>query len=141
MAISNVISVLLLLLVLINLSNQNIKGIDAFHQIYEELQSESVESVNHLHRPSFHFQPPKHWINGTFDLSLSSKFSWKYLFLLVFNDFGFGVSFYFSCEMKVDSTLRSYLHCPIRDLQILQILFFVGYSLCDTTINTTSSPI
>ncbi|EFH57688.1 ATCWINV4 [Arabidopsis lyrata subsp. lyrata] len=60
--VSNLISVLLFL-VITNLSNQNIKGIVAFHQIYEELQSESVESVNHLHRPSFHFQPPKHWIN------------------------------------------------------------------------------
>lgn len=64
MGASNIASALLLL-VLINLSNHDIKGTDAFHQIYENLQSESVESVNHLHRTGFHFQPPKHWINGT----------------------------------------------------------------------------
>ncbi|KAL0674048.1 hypothetical protein Bca4012_002029 [Brassica carinata] len=63
MGVSSIISVMLLL-VLINLCN-NIKGIDAFHQVYEKLQSQSVESVNHLHRSAFHFQPPKHWINGT----------------------------------------------------------------------------
>ncbi|KAF8101594.1 hypothetical protein N665_0203s0006 [Sinapis alba] len=62
MGVSSTLSVLLLL-VLINLCN-TIKGINAFHQVYENLQSQSVESVNHLHRSAFHFQPPKHWING-----------------------------------------------------------------------------
>lgn len=76
MGVSNsTVSVLLLLLVLINLSNYNIKGVDAFHQIYENMQSESVESVNHLHRPSFHFQPPKHWINGKLMITSSLSYT------------------------------------------------------------------
>ena len=70
MGVSSIISVMLLL-VLINLGN-NIKGIEAFHQVYEKLQSQSVESVNHLHRSAFHFQPPKHWINGTLMICPSS---------------------------------------------------------------------
>ena len=64
MGISNIVSVLLLL-VLLSLSSNNIKGVEAFHHVYENLQSQSVESVDHLHRTAFHFQPPKHWINGT----------------------------------------------------------------------------
>ncbi|KAI4300501.1 hypothetical protein L6164_033872 [Bauhinia variegata] len=42
----------------------NNNGVDAFHEIHPHLQSVSAVSVNQLHRTGYHFQPPKHWING-----------------------------------------------------------------------------
>lgn len=66
MSASKIVSVLLLL-VLINISSNNINGVNAFHKVIRKMQSKStsLEVVSHLHRTGFHFQPPRHWINGT----------------------------------------------------------------------------
>ncbi|KAL2503041.1 Beta-fructofuranosidase [Forsythia ovata] len=39
-------------------------GVEAFHKVYEDLQSASAVNVKDLHRTGYHFQPLKHWING-----------------------------------------------------------------------------
>ncbi|KAK7396703.1 hypothetical protein VNO78_17861 [Psophocarpus tetragonolobus] len=39
-------------------------GVEAFHKKFPHLQSISVLSVTAVHRTGYHFQPPKHWING-----------------------------------------------------------------------------
>lgn len=36
----------------------------ATHEIFPELQCVSVPNVKKVHRTGYHFQPPKHWING-----------------------------------------------------------------------------
>ncbi|KAL9832147.1 putative beta-fructofuranosidase [Arabidopsis thaliana] len=66
----------LLLIVLINISNN---GVDAFHKVFKKLQSKStlLESVSPLHRTAYHFQPPRHWINGT---TYVTSYSSSYLF-------------------------------------------------------------
>ncbi|XP_019432908.1 PREDICTED: beta-fructofuranosidase, insoluble isoenzyme 1-like [Lupinus angustifolius] len=38
-------------------------GVEGFHKIYPHLQSVSAISVSDLHRTSYHFQPPRNWIN------------------------------------------------------------------------------
>ncbi|TKY53112.1 Beta-fructofuranosidase, insoluble isoenzyme 1 [Spatholobus suberectus] len=38
-------------------------GVEAFHDIYPNLQSISVRSVSKLHRTGYHFQPHRNWIN------------------------------------------------------------------------------
>jgi beta-fructofuranosidase len=38
--------------------------IRASHVVYPELQSLDVEQVDKELRTGYHFQPPKHWING-----------------------------------------------------------------------------
>ncbi|KAI4310562.1 hypothetical protein MLD38_035531 [Melastoma candidum] len=38
--------------------------VEASHDIHPELQSLEAEEVLHVHRTGYHFQPPKHWING-----------------------------------------------------------------------------
>lgn len=65
MSASKIVS-LLLLLVLINISSNDINGVNAFHKVIKKMQSKStsLEVVSHLHRTGFHFQPPRHWING-----------------------------------------------------------------------------
>ncbi|CAN0847164.1 Beta-fructofuranosidase, insoluble isoenzyme 1 [Linum grandiflorum] len=35
------------------------------HKVYSELQSTAAENFDPTHRTTYHFQPPKHWINGT----------------------------------------------------------------------------
>ncbi|KAF8395412.1 hypothetical protein HHK36_019358 [Tetracentron sinense] len=45
-----------------NLINNN--GVEASHKVFPEFQSLKVSEVSQLHRTGFHFQPPKHWING-----------------------------------------------------------------------------
>lgn len=44
----------------------NINRAFASHNIFLDLQSSSAISVKNVHRTRFHFQPPKHWINGMF---------------------------------------------------------------------------
>ncbi|KAK7345316.1 hypothetical protein VNO77_15918 [Canavalia gladiata] len=39
-------------------------GVEAFHNIYPDLQSISVRSVSKLHRTGFHFQPRRNFMNG-----------------------------------------------------------------------------
>ncbi|KAG5003197.1 hypothetical protein JHK86_027336 [Glycine max] len=39
-------------------------GVEAFHDIYPDLQSISARSVSKLQRTGYHFQPRKNWING-----------------------------------------------------------------------------
>ncbi|KAM3205093.1 beta-fructofuranosidase, insoluble isoenzyme 1 isoform X2 [Capsicum annuum] len=39
-------------------------GVNASHQVFMRLQSSSAFSVRKIHRTGYHFQPPKHWING-----------------------------------------------------------------------------
>ena len=65
MSASKIVS-LLLLLVLINISSNDINSVNAFHKVIKKMQSKStsLEVVSHLHRTGFHFQPPRHWING-----------------------------------------------------------------------------
>ncbi|KAK7392634.1 hypothetical protein VNO78_21078 [Psophocarpus tetragonolobus] len=38
-------------------------GVEAFHEIYPDLQSISASSVSKLHRTGYHFQPRRNWIN------------------------------------------------------------------------------
>jgi beta-fructofuranosidase len=38
----------------------------ASHAVYPELQSLEAEKVDETSRTGYHFQPPKHWINGTY---------------------------------------------------------------------------
>lgn len=49
----------------------NINGVFGSHKVYIDLQSSSAVNVKNVHRTGFHFQPPKHWINGTFIFFLS----------------------------------------------------------------------
>lgn len=46
----------------------NINGVFGSHNVFLDLQSLSAVSVKKVHRTGFHFQPPKHWINGMFIL-------------------------------------------------------------------------
>lgn len=39
----------------------------ASHVVYPELQSLEAKHVDGKLRTGYHFQPPKHWINGTYD--------------------------------------------------------------------------
>jgi beta-fructofuranosidase len=39
----------------------------ASHIVYPELQSLEAKEVDKELRTGYHFQPPKHWINGTSD--------------------------------------------------------------------------
>ncbi|CAN0879482.1 Kinesin-like protein KIN-5C [Linum grandiflorum] len=39
-------------------------GVEGSHQIYRELQSVPATKIEQVHRTGYHFQPPKHWING-----------------------------------------------------------------------------
>lgn len=43
-----------------------IVGVEASHKVYSHLQSRSALDVSQVHRTGYHFQPPKHWINGKF---------------------------------------------------------------------------
>uniref|UniRef100_A0A7N2M6S5 Beta-fructofuranosidase n=1 Tax=Quercus lobata TaxID=97700 RepID=A0A7N2M6S5_QUELO len=38
--------------------------VKASHKVYPEFQSLSAVEVKQIHRTRFHFQPPKHWMNG-----------------------------------------------------------------------------
>ncbi|CAL1394835.1 unnamed protein product [Linum trigynum] len=40
-------------------------GVQGSHKVYRELQSVPADKVIETHRTGYHFQPPKHWINGT----------------------------------------------------------------------------
>ncbi|KAK3226892.1 hypothetical protein Dsin_006754 [Dipteronia sinensis] len=44
--------------------NNGVVVVEASHKVYPELQSLSAVNVKHVHRTGYHFQPPKHWING-----------------------------------------------------------------------------
>lgn len=37
----------------------------ASHVVYPELQSLEATQIDETSRTGYHFQPPKHWINGT----------------------------------------------------------------------------
>ncbi|KAJ4705288.1 Beta-fructofuranosidase, insoluble isoenzyme 1 [Melia azedarach] len=65
MDVPKLLSIFILLahLSVILLTN-NINGVEASHKVFPELQSVSAVKVKHLHRTGYHFQPPKHWING-----------------------------------------------------------------------------
>ncbi|XP_020203900.1 beta-fructofuranosidase, insoluble isoenzyme 1 isoform X2 [Cajanus cajan] len=39
-------------------------GVEAFHEIYPDLQSISARTVSKIHRTGYHFQPHRNWING-----------------------------------------------------------------------------
>ncbi|KAK7833039.1 beta-fructofuranosidase [Quercus suber] len=41
-------------------------SVKASHKIYPKFQSLSAVEVKQIHRTGFHFQPPKHWMNGNF---------------------------------------------------------------------------
>ncbi|XWS66649.1 hypothetical protein CRYUN_Cryun05aG0218700 [Craigia yunnanensis] len=63
MEISKLLSLCFLVWNLVAIINFN-NGVEASHIIYPEFQSQSAVSVSQLHRTGYHFQPPKHWING-----------------------------------------------------------------------------
>ncbi|KAF8403326.1 hypothetical protein HHK36_011428 [Tetracentron sinense] len=46
----------------LNLINNN--GVEASHKVFPEFQSLKASKVSQQHRTGYHFQPPKHWING-----------------------------------------------------------------------------
>ncbi|XP_016652080.1 PREDICTED: beta-fructofuranosidase, insoluble isoenzyme 3-like [Prunus mume] len=50
----------------------NNNGVKASHNIYSRLQNAAAVEVNQLHRTGYHFQPPKHWINGKYDTNTNS---------------------------------------------------------------------
>ncbi|KAK4377589.1 hypothetical protein RND71_003885 [Anisodus tanguticus] len=39
-------------------------GVNASHEVFMKLKSSSATSVRKVHRTGYHFQPPRHWING-----------------------------------------------------------------------------
>lgn len=47
-------------------------GIKASHEVFRNLQSLSSTNTIKYHRTGYHFQPPKHWINGMYFLSYTS---------------------------------------------------------------------
>lgn len=57
--------------------------VEASHVVYESLQSVPASVVDSKLRTGYHFQPPKHWINGTLRhlplllLSVLLFFSWE----------------------------------------------------------------
>ncbi|XP_017256918.1 beta-fructofuranosidase, insoluble isoenzyme 2 isoform X2 [Daucus carota subsp. sativus] len=53
----------ILFLVFIFSLDVNIRGVEASHQVFPELQSVSAVNVQLVHRTGYHFQPKKHWIN------------------------------------------------------------------------------
>ncbi|KAK2973567.1 hypothetical protein RJ640_030692 [Escallonia rubra] len=56
----------------------NNNGVQASHNVYMHYQSLSAVNVKQVHRTGFHFQPKKHWINGSFfqiSISLSATSS------------------------------------------------------------------
>lgn len=72
--------------------------VDASHQVFKEPERSKMESplsiTNNQYRPSYHFRPPKNWINGMFDLlSLSLDLSQTQL--------GFNVLFLLSMESNL----------------------------------------
>ncbi|MBA0785454.1 hypothetical protein Gotri_025591, partial [Gossypium trilobum] len=44
-------------------------GVEASHGIYPEYESLAASTVRQLHRTGYHFQPPQHWLNGTFSIN------------------------------------------------------------------------
>ncbi|KAM7263846.1 hypothetical protein ACFE04_001529 [Oxalis oulophora] len=38
--------------------------VEGSHKVYPDFQSLSADTVDEVHRTGYHFQPPKHWING-----------------------------------------------------------------------------
>lgn len=55
-----------LLLLSIFLSvNVNVNVVEASHEVSPELESVSAVNAQLVHRTGYHFQPVKHWINGT----------------------------------------------------------------------------
>jgi len=54
-----------LLLVAVLLHCTGMAMVRASHAVYPELQSLEAEKVDETSRTGYHFQPPKHWINGT----------------------------------------------------------------------------
>lgn len=68
---------LLLLIVAFDLDNEN-GAVQARHRIYPKYQSLPAVSVKHAHRTGYHFQPPKHWINGmSFHMLIVELFPWN----------------------------------------------------------------
>lgn len=50
----------------------------ASHKVFVHLQSQSAVNVKTVHRTGYHFQPEKHWINGTYMLHV-----WVLFFIYV----------------------------------------------------------
>eukprot|EP00256_Glycine_max_P070645 XP_025985240.1 beta-fructofuranosidase, insoluble isoenzyme 1-like [Glycine max] len=44
----------------------------ATHHVYRNLHSLSSDSSNQPYKTAYHFQPPKHWINGIYIIVLHS---------------------------------------------------------------------
>lgn len=55
-----------LLLVAVLLYCTGTTKVRASHAVYPELQSLEAGKVDETSRTGYHFQPPKHWINGTY---------------------------------------------------------------------------
>ena len=49
--------------------------VEASHHVFSQYQSLEVDAVQveHVHRTGFHFQPPRHWINGNSNFSFSNN--------------------------------------------------------------------
>jgi beta-fructofuranosidase len=57
------------LLVVLALLLLGTAAVRASHVVYPELQSLEAENVDETSRTGYHFQPPKHWINGNYALN------------------------------------------------------------------------
>lgn len=71
------------------LSHVMIVQVEASHYVHENLESVQLESVqpaepDEKHRTSYHFQPPKNWMNGNIVFINSSIKKNETSFLLVF---------------------------------------------------------
>lgn len=58
----------------------SIHGIKASHEVFMKFQSQSAYNVKKIHRTGFHYQPPRHWINGMYFLS---NFFYIYIFIIL----------------------------------------------------------
>lgn len=75
------------------LSHVMIVQIEASHYFHENLESVQPTEPDEKHRTSYHFQPPKNWMNGNFVFINSSIKKNETSFLLVFFFFELSSSF------------------------------------------------
>lgn len=47
-------------------------GVLASHKVFIHLQDTSAINIKTVGRTGYHFQPPKHWINGTYSTYVGS---------------------------------------------------------------------
>lgn len=60
-----------------------INGVESSHEVFLHLQSVHAVHVNTDHRTGFHFQPQKHWINGTYHHPILFINLYYYYYILI----------------------------------------------------------